>query len=36
MQLWRATIASPTHEAYAHVGYNYSVFPQQNTTFIVE
>jgi len=32
MQLWPATIASPSHEAYPHGGYNYSVFPQQNTT----
>jgi hypothetical protein len=32
MQLWPATIASPSREAYPHRGYNYNVFPQQNTT----
>src|SRR5437870_3546082 len=36
MQLWRATIASPLHEMYAHDGYNYSAFPQQKTTSVVE
>ena len=36
MQLWPATIASPSHEAYAHGVYNYSVSSQQNTTPVVE
>jgi len=35
MQLWPATIASPSREAYPHGGYNYSVFPQQNTTVVI-
>src|SRR5262245_25258913 len=34
MQLWRATIASPFHKAYPHGGYNYRVFPQQNTSLL--
>src|SRR2546428_2378499 len=36
MQLWPATIASPSREAYPHGGYNYSVLPQQNTTVCCE
>lgn len=32
MQLWPATISSPSHETYLHGGYNYRVFPQQNTS----
>ena len=36
MQLWPATIASPSHEAYAHDIYNYSVSPQQNTMPVAE
>jgi hypothetical protein len=36
MQLWPATIASPSREACPHGGYNYSVFPQQNTTVCCE
>jgi len=36
MQLWPATIASPSREAFPHGGYNYSVFPRQNTTVCCE
>jgi hypothetical protein len=36
MQLWPATIASPSHEAYAHGTYNYSVSSQQKTMSVAE
>jgi hypothetical protein len=36
MQLWPATIASPSHEAYAHGVYNYKVSPQRNTMPVAE
>jgi len=34
MQLWPATIASPTHEVYAHGVYNYKVSLQQDTILL--